>query len=223
MCRVIYQAAGDWIESVHRCMGTCYWRREKITSAKTDTCLSHFFFLLNALFVVLISLKALLKYLCSVCMSLLSGYSDGVACPVNLRHLQQRRVHRSHHHCERCLRRGRHIQHRQIQLPAPAEPRPARMYIIHCSRYTLLFHRWSHTFENPAFIWSWEAFVVTVVNTTAFFFREGVWHHGIFVSRRNVKECDTHVFRKSCIIKPIRRRLRNSWSVSTFVYHMHQH
>ncbi len=40
----------------------------------------------------------------------------------------------------------------------------------------------------------------SVVNTTAFFFREGFWRHGIFVSRRNVKERDTHVSRKSCII-----------------------
>lgn len=138
MCGVIYQAAGDWIESVgylwHRCTGTYYWHREMITSAKT-------LFFLKALFVVLISSKALLKYLCSVCMSLLSGYSDGVACTVSLCHLQQRRVHRSQHHCERCLRCCRHIQHRQIQLPAPAEPRTARMYIIHCSRYTLLFNR----------------------------------------------------------------------------------
>ncbi len=44
----------------------------------------------------------------------------------------------------------------------------------------------------------------------------GVWRHGIFVSRWNVKERDTHV------IQPIRWRLRNSWSVSTFVCHMHQ-
>ncbi len=62
----------------------------------------------------------------------------------------------------------------------------------------------------------------TVVNTTAFFFREGVWHHGLFVSRWNVKEHDTHVSRKSCIIQQIRGRLRNSWRVSTFVFHMHQ-
>ncbi len=40
----------------------------------------------------------------------------------------------------------------------------------------------------------------SVVNTMAFFFREGVWRHGIFVSRRNVKERETHVSRKSCII-----------------------
>ncbi len=32
-----------------------------------------------------------------------------------------------------------------------------------------------------------KAFVVTFVNTTAFFFREGVWRHSIFVSRRKVK------------------------------------
>ncbi len=32
----------------------------------------------------------------------------------------------------------------------------------------------------------------------------------------------THVSRKSCIIQPIRRRLRHSWSDSTFVCHMHQ-
>ncbi len=73
------------------------------------------------------------------------------------------------------------------------------------------------TFENPALIWSWEAFVVTVVNTTAFFFWEGVWRHGIFVSRWNLKERVTHVSRKSCIIQQIRWRLRSSWSVSTFI------
>ncbi len=33
----------------------------------------------------------------------------------------------------------------------------------------------------------------SVVNTMAFFFHEGVWRHGIFVSRRNVKERDTHL------------------------------
>ncbi len=75
----------------------------------------------------------------------------------------------------------------------------------------------SHTFENPALIWSWEAFVITVVNTTAFFFCEGVWRHGIFVSRWNLKERVTHVSRKSCIIQQIRWRLRSSWSVSTFI------
>ncbi len=48
---------------------------------------------------------------------------------------------------------------------------------------------------------------------TAFFFREGVWRHGIFISRRNVKEHNTHVSRKSCIIQPIRRRLRHSTQV----------
>ncbi len=71
--------------------------------------------------------------------------------------------------------------------------------------------------ENPALIWSWEAFVVTVVHTTAFFFCEGVWRHGIFVSRWNLKERVTHVSRKSCIIQQIRWRLRSSWSVSTFI------
>ncbi len=39
---------------------------------------------------------------------------------------------------------------------------------------------------------------------------------------QNVKEHDTHVSRKSCIIQPIQWRLQNSWSVSTFVCHMHQ-
>ncbi len=48
----------------------------------------------------------------------------------------------------------------------------------------------------------------------------GVWHHGIFVSRQNIKEWDTHVSRKSCIIQPIRWWLRNSWSVSTFMCRM---
>ncbi len=62
----------------------------------------------------------------------------------------------------------------------------------------------------------------SVVNMTAFFFREGVWHHAIFVSRQNIKERDTHVSRKSCRIQSIWWRLRNSWSVSTFVCHMHQ-
>ncbi len=61
----------------------------------------------------------------------------------------------------------------------------------------------------------------TVVNTTAFFFRD-FWLHAIFVSRWNVKERDTHISQKSCIIQPIRWWLRNSWSVSTFVCHMHQ-
>ncbi len=49
----------------------------------------------------------------------------------------------------------------------------------------------------------------------AFFFREGVWHHSIFVISQNIKESDTHVSRKSCIIQPIQRRLLNSWSVYT--------
>ncbi len=40
-------------------------------------------------------------------------------------------------------------------------------------------------------------------------------------SGRTLKNA-THVSRKSCIIRPIRWRLRNSWSVSTFVCHMHQ-
>ncbi len=62
----------------------------------------------------------------------------------------------------------------------------------------------------------------SVVNMTAFFFREGVWRHAIFVSRQNIKERDTHVSRKSCRIQSIWWRLRNSWSVSTFVCHMHQ-
>ncbi len=35
--------------------------------------------------------------------------------------------------------------------------------------------------------------LVVTVNMTAFFFREGVWHHSIFVSRQNVKEHDTHL------------------------------
>ncbi len=65
-------------------------------------------------------------------------------------------------------------------------------------------------------------FAVTFVNTTAFFFREGVWRHSIFVPRWNIKERNTHVSRKSCIIQPIRRRLRHYWSVSRYVYHMHQ-
>ncbi len=36
----------------------------------------------------------------------------------------------------------------------------------------------SHTFEKPAFIWSWSSLIITVVNTTAFFFHEGLasWH-----------------------------------------------
>ncbi len=88
----------------------------------------------------------------------------------------------------------------------------SRMYFKDSMPQTLNI---SHTFENPAFSWSWQALVVTVVNSTAFFFREGVWHHGIFVSRQNVKECDTQVSRKSCIIQSIRWRLRNSWSVSS--------
>ncbi len=52
---------------------------------------------------------------------------------------------------------------------------------------------------------------------TAFFFREGFWRHAISVSRQNIKECDTHVTRKSYIFQPIHRRLWNSWSVSNFV------
>ncbi len=45
-----------------------------------------------------------------------------------------------------------------------------------------------------------------------------MWDH----TAQKVKECDTHVSRKSCIIQPIRRRLRHSWSVSRKVCHMHQ-
>ncbi len=56
---------------------------------------------------------------------------------------------------------------------------------------------------------------------TAFFFHEGVWLYGIFVSRRNVKERDAYVLWKSSRIRPIRWRFRNSWSVSNFVCHMH--
>ncbi len=59
-----------------------------------------------------------------------------------------------------------------------------------------------------------KCFAVMFVNTTAFFFREGVWRHSIFVPRWNIKERNTHVSRKSCIIQPIRRRLRHYWSVS---------
>ncbi len=40
--------------------------------------------------------------------------------------------------------------------------------------------------------WSWQALVVSCKHD-GFFFREGVWRHGIFVSRQNVKERDTHV------------------------------
>ncbi len=68
-----------------------------------------------------------------------------------------------------------------------------------------------HTFEKPAF-----------VNMAAFFFREGVWRHGIIDSRRNVKERDTHVSLKSCIIQPIRWRLRHYWRVFKKVCHMPQ-
>ncbi len=35
-------------------------------------------------------------------------------------------------------------------------------------------------------------FAITFVNRTDFFFREGVWCHGIFIYRRNVKKCNTH-------------------------------
>ncbi len=74
----------------------------------------------------------------------------------------------------------------------------------------------SHTFENLAFSWSWKACIVTVVNTKAVFFF-------IFISRRNVKERNTHTpSRKFCRIQPIRWWLQNSWSVSNFVCHMHQ-
>ncbi len=65
-------------------------------------------------------------------------------------------------------------------------------------------------------------FVVTFVNTTAFFFREGVWRHGIFVSRRTENKRDTRVSRKSGLIQPVRWWLRHSWSVSRKVCHMHQ-
>ncbi len=68
---------------------------------------------------------------------------------------------------------------------------------------------------------SWWALVVTVVNTTAFFL-EGVWHYIIFFFTWNIKEHYTHVSQKSCIIQPIRWRLRNSWSVSIFVCRRHQ-
>ncbi len=50
----------------------------------------------------------------------------------------------------------------------------------------------------------------------------GVWYHGIFVSRQNVKERYTHISQKSCKILPIPRLCRISWSVSNFVWHMHQ-
>ncbi len=74
----------------------------------------------------------------------------------------------------------------------------SRMYFNDSMPWTLII---SQTFENPAL-----TFVVTFVNTTAFFFREGV-----FVSRRNVKVRDTHISQKSCIIQPIRRWLWHSW------------
>ncbi len=64
--------------------------------------------------------------------------------------------------------------------------------------------------------------VITFVNTTAFFFREGVWRHGIFVSRWTENKSDTCVSRKSGLIQPVRWRLRHSWSVSRKVCHMHQ-
>ncbi len=62
----------------------------------------------------------------------------------------------------------------------------AIMSILHTAPLNI-----SHTFENPAFSWSWQALVVTFVNTTAFFFHEGVWRHGIFVSRRTENKHDT--------------------------------
>ncbi len=79
-----------------------------------------------------------------------------------------------------------------------------------------------HTFENPAFSWPWfvKEFVVTVVNTTAFFFREGVWRHGIFVSRWTENKRNTRISWKSGLIQPVRWRLRHSWSVSRKVCHM---
>ncbi len=43
-----------------------------------------------------------------------------------------------------------------------------------------------HTFENSCLV-DPDKHLSSVVNTTAFFFREGVWRHGIFVSRQNVK------------------------------------
>ncbi len=52
-------------------------------------------------------------------------------------------------------------------------------------------HIFSHTFENPAFSWSWQVLIVTHANTTALFFHEGVWHHDIFVFKCNVKGADT--------------------------------
>ncbi len=55
-------------------------------------------------------------------------------------------------------------------------------------------------------------FAVTFVNMTAFLFREGVLRHGNFVSRQNIKERDTHVPWKSCIIQPFRRRPK--WNTS---------
>ncbi len=65
-------------------------------------------------------------------------------------------------------------------------------------------------------------FVVTFVNMTAFFFCEGVWRHGIFVSRWTENKRDTRVSRKSGLIQPVRWRLRHSWSVPRKVCHMHQ-
>ncbi len=45
--------------------------------------------------------------------------------------------------------------------------------------------------------------------------------HSIFVTRRNLKERDTCVSQKSCLIQPIQWWLHNSWSVSNCVCRMH--
>lgn len=74
-------------------------------------------------------------------------------------------------------------------------------------------------FECPVFSLSWEAVIVTVVKTTAFFFREGVWHHNGFVSRLTIIKCDIHMSSQICCrIQTIKWWLRNCQSVSRFVW-----
>ncbi len=50
----------------------------------------------------------------------------------------------------------------------------------------------SHTFENPAFSRPDKRFVVTFVNTTDFFFHEGVWRHACHLVSGGMLKNATH-------------------------------
>ncbi len=68
----------------------------------------------------------------------------------------------------------------------------------------------SLSFENPVFSWFWYAVIVTVVDSSAFFLPVGVIHDG-FVSRRMVKEHDTHTSPRNPVEQMTTSKLLKWW------------